>query len=76
MDTTSTFLSSNTRRTSCTVEGVETKDQLDSLRALGCDLIQGYYFAKPMALEAVTPYLEDEVRRLGEAKRLVATAVG
>jgi diguanylate cyclase (GGDEF)-like protein len=61
---------------SCTVEGVETKDQLDSLRALGCDLIQGYYFAKPMALEAVTPYLEDEVRRLGEAKRLVATAVG
>ncbi|MEI7445966.1 MAG: EAL domain-containing protein [Burkholderiales bacterium] len=29
-------------------EGVETRAQLDSLRALGCDEVQGYYFARPM----------------------------
>jgi diguanylate cyclase (GGDEF)-like protein len=29
-------------------EGVETAEQLDSLRVLGCDGAQGYYFARPM----------------------------
>lgn len=29
-------------------EGVETKEQLDYLKNIGCDLIQGYYFSKPM----------------------------
>lgn len=31
-----------------TQEGVETKEDLYRLEALGCDVIQGYYFAKPM----------------------------
>ena len=29
-------------------EGVETRSQLDVLRALGCDEIQGFYFSKPV----------------------------
>ena len=29
-------------------EGVETRQQLERLRAVGCDYVQGYYFAKPM----------------------------
>lgn len=29
-------------------EGVETKEQLEFLRLAGCDMIQGYYFYKPM----------------------------
>jgi EAL domain-containing protein (putative c-di-GMP-specific phosphodiesterase class I) len=29
-------------------EGVETREQLDCVRALGCDLVQGYLLAKPM----------------------------
>jgi EAL domain-containing protein (putative c-di-GMP-specific phosphodiesterase class I) len=28
-------------------EGVETREQLDCVRALGCDLVQGYLLAKP-----------------------------
>ena len=28
-------------------EGVETSDQVAHLRALGCDLAQGYFFARP-----------------------------
>lgn len=33
---------------SVVAEGVETKEQLEHLRNLGCDYIQGYYLAKPM----------------------------
>ena len=29
-------------------EGIETRDQVDFLKERECDLIQGYYFAKPM----------------------------
>lgn len=29
-------------------EGVETLDQVNRLKSIGCDCVQGYYFAKPM----------------------------
>ena len=29
-------------------EGVETQNQRDRLQVIGCDLAQGYYYAKPM----------------------------
>ena len=32
-------------------EGVETKEQLDYMKKIGCDVIQGYYLAKPMPAE-------------------------
>ncbi len=32
-------------------EGIEVKDQVDFLAKEGCDMIQGYYFAKPMPKE-------------------------
>ena len=31
-------------------EGVETKEQVEALREMGCDIFQGYYFAKPMSV--------------------------
>lgn len=35
-------------------EGVETKEQIILLQAMGCDIIQGYYFSKPMGEEEIT----------------------
>ena len=39
---------------SCEViaEGVETEEQLRYLREHGCDIIQGYYYSKPLPLES------------------------
>ena len=31
-------------------EGVETKHQFELLSEMGCELFQGYYFAKPMPI--------------------------
>ena len=39
-------------------EGVETKKQLDKVREMGCDAIQGFYLAKPMPVEATTQWLQ------------------
>ena len=38
-------------------EGVETEEQLGTLRRLGCDLAQGFYLARPQAAQALTPML-------------------
>ncbi len=32
-------------------EGIESREQVDFLAAQDCDLIQGYYFAKPMSID-------------------------
>jgi EAL domain-containing protein (putative c-di-GMP-specific phosphodiesterase class I) len=32
--------------------GVESQEQLDALRELGCDFVQGYYIARPLSLMA------------------------
>jgi EAL domain-containing protein (putative c-di-GMP-specific phosphodiesterase class I) len=38
-------------------EGIETAEQLAVLRGLGCDLGQGYYFARPAPAERIEPLL-------------------
>ena len=39
-------------------EGIETRPQLDFLASQGCDLYQGYYFARPMPMEDLLKFLE------------------
>ena len=41
-------------------EGVETKEQVDLLRSIGCDQVQGYYYAKPMPAEEVFALLKEK----------------
>jgi EAL domain-containing protein (putative c-di-GMP-specific phosphodiesterase class I) len=38
----------------CVVEGVETAEQLDALRTIGCRLIQGFYYSRPLPAETLT----------------------
>jgi diguanylate cyclase (GGDEF)-like protein len=38
-------------------EGVEAQGDLTALRALGCDMMQGFYFRGPESAESLTPYL-------------------
>ncbi|GAB3683570.1 putative bifunctional diguanylate cyclase/phosphodiesterase [Angustibacter aerolatus] len=34
-------------------EGIETAEQLESLRAMGCDMVQGFHLGRPMPLDAL-----------------------
>ena len=31
-------------------EGIETQEQLDFVKSLGCCIVQGYYYSKPLPL--------------------------
>lgn len=39
------------------IEGVETLDQLNKLKEIGCDFFQGYYFSKPCTIEEIRKFL-------------------
>lgn len=41
-----------------TAEGVEKENQLDFLGIAGCDEVQGYFYAKPLTLEAFEEYYQ------------------
>ena len=42
-------------------EGVESKAQLESLVAMGCERFQGYYFSRPVALDDIRRMLKRKV---------------
>jgi EAL domain-containing protein (putative c-di-GMP-specific phosphodiesterase class I)/CheY-like chemotaxis protein/HPt (histidine-containing phosphotransfer) domain-containing protein len=44
---------------STVAEGVETQTDLDLVRGLGCDLVQGWYIAKAMPLEQLLVWLKE-----------------
>lgn len=46
-----------------TAEGVETERQLELLRQLGCDDIQGYLISPPLPLEPFEQLLDDDKKR-------------
>ena len=41
-------------------EGVETKEQIEQLQSIGCDQVQGYYYAKPMPEEEFFALLQKQ----------------
>jgi diguanylate cyclase (GGDEF)-like protein len=45
---------------SVVAEGIETQKQMQILRSLGVDYLQGYYFAKPLAIEQVEQLISAE----------------
>jgi diguanylate cyclase (GGDEF)-like protein len=43
-------------------EGVETWEQVNFLTVIGCDMIQGYFYAKPMGRDDFSNYIDDHIK--------------
>lgn len=54
----STIRLAKTSNCKITAEGVENAETLNLLRSMGCDMIQGYYIAKPMSREDIPTFIE------------------
>ena len=50
-----------------TAEGVETAEQLETIRALGCVEMQGYLFSRPVPLSQIMLLLEPQRRKLAKS---------
>lgn len=51
-------------------EGVETAEQAFTLKAMGCDIIQGYYFSRPLPADEFEQYLlENRPRKMNTAEK-------
>jgi len=50
-------------------EGVENQEQLDALRDMGCDYVQGFYLARPMAPDKLIQFLNEYDAQLSAAVR-------
>ena len=58
-------------------EGVETEEQAQSLRKIGCDMLQGYFFAKPMPYdEALSSCASRGIGIEGSRRKAYYDAVG
>ncbi len=49
-------------------EGVETNEQLTALRSIGCDIVQGYYFSRPVPAHDFEPFITKRMEQAGESK--------
>ena len=47
------------------VEGVEEKGQFEYLKDEGCDIIQGYYFSKPVSSDTIEKFLNEGISPSG-----------
>ena len=48
-------------------EGVETKEVMDALTALGCDEVQGYFISKPQACNSLQSWFSASSYKIGSA---------
>lgn len=46
----------------CVAEGAETVEQVRLLQRFGCNIIQGYFYSKPVTLEAFTSEFVEKTR--------------
>ena len=53
----------------CLLEGVENAQQLNHAQRIGCDVVQGYHFAKPMPIEALVRWCAERNGSIGTDRR-------
>ena len=53
-----------------TAEGVETKEQLETVKAEGCTEMQGFLFSRPVPAEEIEALLLDKCKAQGERRKL------
>ena len=41
---------------------METAEQMFTLKAMGCDIVQGYYFSKPLSADEFEKYIKNVTR--------------
>ena len=51
------------------VEGVETEEQVDFLKCIGCEYAQGFYYAKPMSVVDYEMYIAREQKKEEKVSR-------
>lgn len=49
-------------------EGVETAEQVAFLKEIGCEILQGYYFARPMSADDLKKYIREGKRPVEKLK--------
>lgn len=52
-------------------EGVETAEQSESLREMGCDMVQGFFFSRPLTVSAASILLAQDLRLRGSREASV-----
>ena len=58
-------------------EGVETKEQMDFLKGIGCEKVQGYYYGKPLPLKETMKHMESKGLPVEDREtRLVYSKIG
>ena len=58
-------------------EGVETKEQMDFLKGIGCEKVQGYYYGKPQPLKETMKHMESKGLPVEDREtRLVYSKIG
>jgi EAL domain-containing protein (putative c-di-GMP-specific phosphodiesterase class I) len=53
-----TFGMAESLQMNCVAEGIQTAEQITFFKHYGCDLLQGYYFSKPVAVDETYILLE------------------
>lgn len=63
------------RGTEMIAEGIETREQLEYLKEIGCDCGQGFFFSRPLDEKGLDAFIEGETIRKNPAGSLHAAGM-